>query len=156
MFYTQKKLGWSFDWSKIKKLFEEEKPVIEWRYYVSIKDNDTKMQSYLRYLNAVGFAVFTKPLKKIAIGDNQHIYKGNCDVEIAIDAALDKSKSDEVVLMSGDSDFKYLAEKLKNSGKNITVVSSRKTVSWEMKLAASRIIYFENIKGKVVRTAFKK
>jgi uncharacterized LabA/DUF88 family protein len=37
MFYTQKKLGWSFDWEKIKNLIEKDKEVIEWRYYVGIK-----------------------------------------------------------------------------------------------------------------------
>jgi len=37
MFYTQKKLGWGFDWEKIKNLIEKDKEVIEWRYYVGIK-----------------------------------------------------------------------------------------------------------------------
>ncbi len=39
MFYTQKKLGWSFDWEKIKHLIEKDEEIIEWRYYV-LEAND--------------------------------------------------------------------------------------------------------------------
>jgi len=69
MFYTQKKLGWIFDWVKIKKYLETEKEITQWRYYVGLKECDDKIQRYLRYLDAVGFDVFTKPLKRIKVGD---------------------------------------------------------------------------------------
>ncbi len=91
MFYTQKKLEWIFDWVKIKKFLEEEKEIIEWRYYVGIKKDDEKMQKYLRYLTAIGFNTITKPLKKIKISDGEtlfevyrrnHIYKANFDIEL--------------------------------------------------------------------------
>lgn len=71
MFYTQRKLDWSFDWKKIKNYIETNKEVIEWKYYVGVKDDDEKIQKYLRYLNAVGFNTLTKPLKKIRISDNE-------------------------------------------------------------------------------------
>lgn len=64
VFYTQKKLGWSLDWSKVKKLIESEKEILEWKYYVGMKADDEKMPKFLRYLNAIGFNTFTKPLKK--------------------------------------------------------------------------------------------
>src|SRR3989338_769838 len=95
MFYTQKKLGWSFDWEKIKNHIERDKEVIEWRYYVGVKDDDEKMQKYLRYLDVVGFTPLTKTLKKIKVGgaevdgkDEAFIYKANFDVEIAADILL--------------------------------------------------------------------
>ena len=71
MFYSQKKLGWSFDWKKIKEYIEKDKKALEWRYYVGAKKDDEKMQSYLRYLNAIGFYTFTKPLKKIRISNSE-------------------------------------------------------------------------------------
>ncbi|MCX6722791.1 MAG: NYN domain-containing protein [Candidatus Staskawiczbacteria bacterium] len=40
MFYTQKKLGWSVDWKKLKDFIEDEKEVVEWRYYTGLKDDD--------------------------------------------------------------------------------------------------------------------
>ena len=150
MFYTQKKLGWSFDWVKIKDFIQKEKEVIEWRYYVGVKEGDEKMQSYLRYLDAIGFQTITKPLKKIK-ENNEFIYKANFDVEMTIDILSDKSNIDEISLFSGDSDFKPLVKKLKDIGKRVDVFSSKKTISWELKLEASRVRYFEEMEDIIRR-----
>jgi len=160
MFYTQRKLDWSFDWKKVKNYIETNKEVIEWKYYVGVKDDDEKIQKYLRYLNAVGFNTFTKPLKKIRISDNEtlfeiyktdYIYKANFDVEITTDILLDKARIDEIIIFSGNSDFQYLVRKLKDAGKKVSVYSSRKTISWELKLEASNIFYLEDIKNQIKR-----
>jgi len=160
MFYTQKKLGWNINWKKAKQYLEEDKEVIEWRYYVGVKADDEKMQKYLSYLNAIGFYVFTKPLKKIKIEKDEdsfklynksHIYKANFDVEITADILLDKTKADEVVIFSGDSDFQYLCKKLKDIGKKVIVYSSRKTISWELKLEASEIFYLDDLRKEIKR-----
>lgn len=159
VFYTQKKLGWSLDWSKVKSLLDRRKDVVEWRYYVGFKEGDEKMRGYLRYLNAIGFTAVTKPLKKIRTNEVEShpnsqdgfIYKANFDVEMTTDILLDKAKVDEVMLFSGDSDFEYLTQKLKDAGRQVTVYASKKTISWELKLAASEVIYFEEIKDQVIR-----
>ena len=160
MFYTQKKIGWSFDWKKIKNQLENNKEVLEWRYYVGVKKDDDGMRKYLKYLNAIGLNTITKPLKKIKVGtddkrlnDNQgnYIYKANFDVEMTTDILLDKAKIDEITIFSGDSDFQYLVRKLKDAGLKVTVYSSRKTISWELKLEASQVIYFEGMKERVRR-----
>lgn len=80
-----------------------------------------------------------------------HIYKANFDVEITADILLDKSKIDEIIIFSGDSDFQYLVRKLKDAGKKVSVYSSRKTISWELKLEASNIFYLEDIKNQIKR-----
>ena len=158
VFYTQKKLGWNLGWEKIKGFLEDVKEIINWKYYVGMKTNDEKMQKYLRYLNNIGFDIVTRPLKKIKISGDEipfkiyktnHIYKANFDVEIAVDILLDKTKTDEVIIFSGDSDFQYLVKKLKDSGKRVIIFSSRKTISWELKLEASQVIYLEDIKKKI-------
>jgi len=151
IFYTQKKLGWVLDWMKIRKLIESEIEVIEWKYYVGIKKDDEKILGYLKYLDKIGFDLFTKPLKKIKINSKEIIYKANFDVEMTVDILLDKSKYDELIIFSGDSDFQYLVKKLKDVGKKIKVFSSRKTISWELKLEANKITYLEDIKKKIER-----
>lgn len=95
MFYTQKKLGWILDWKKAKNLMGQEKEALDWRYYVGVKKDDEGMRKYLKYLNAIGFNTFTKPLKKIKISGEkiEYIYKANFDVEMTTDILLDKSKT---------------------------------------------------------------
>lgn len=158
VFYTQKKLGWSFDWMKVKRLIEKQREIIEWRYYVGVKEGDEKMQSYLKYLNAIGFTLFTKKLKKIKIDksdipakiyNSPFIYKANFDVEITADILSDKSKIDEIILFSGDSDFTYLVRKVKDSGKTATIYSSRKTIAWELKLESPRLVYIEGMEKDI-------
>jgi len=160
IFYTQKKLDWSLDWKKIKEYIEINKEIIEWKYYVGIKKDDEKISKYLKYLDAIDFDIFTKPLKRIKISNDEslfkiyrrkYIYKANFDVEITTDILLDKSKYDEIILFSGDSDFQYLVKKLKDVGIKTEVYSSRKTISWELKLEASNIIYLEDIKDRIKR-----
>lgn len=153
VFYTQKKLGWSVDWKKVKDFIEKEREVIEWRYYVGVKNEDEKMQKYLRYLNKVGFNTITKPLKKIKIGsaEKDFIYKANFDVEITADILLDKFKIDEIIIFSGDSDFIYLIKKLKDSGVKVSIYSSKRTISWELKISGSMIVYLERIKDIIKR-----
>jgi uncharacterized LabA/DUF88 family protein len=155
MFYAQKHLSWNLDWGKIKDLLEKDKEIVEWRYYVAVKEGDEKMLGYLRYLNAIGFSAITKPLKKIKISaaseEISYIYKANFDVEITADILLEKSKLDEIIMFSGDSDFEYLVKRLKDLGRKVRVYSSRKTISWELKLAASAVVYLEDLKEKIKR-----
>lgn len=160
IFYSQRKLGWSVDWVKVKKHLSEEWDVIEFRYYTGIKEDDEKMKKYLRYLDKIGFIPITKPLKTIRISDTHpmrklhnydHIYKSNFDVEMAVDMALERGTIDEMILFSGDSDFQYLVKKLKDLGRKVIVYSSRKTLSWELKLEASKYVFLEDIKSKISR-----
>lgn len=44
-----------------------------------------------------------------------------------------------------------LIKKLKDLGKRIIIFSSRKTISWEIKLEASEYNYLEDIKDKIAR-----
>ena len=160
MFYTQKKLGWFIDWKKIKALLEENREILEVRYYTGLKVNDGKMASFLRYLDNIGITPFTKPIKAIKVDDNHpskklynysEIYKSNCDVEMTTDILLERKEVDEIILFTGDSDFQYLIKKLKDVGKKIAIFSSRKTISWEIKLEATKYTYLEDIKDKVMR-----
>ena len=109
------------------------------------------MQKYLKYLNAREFEISTKKLKKIKIENSKFIFKANFDVEITADVLLNKARVDEVILFSGDSDFEYLVKKLKDTGIRVVIWSSRKTISWELKLRASKILYFEDMRQLIER-----
>jgi len=160
MFYTQKKLEWFLDWKKVKDYIQEKWDVLEIRYYTGVKLDDEKMAGFLRYLDNVGITPITKPIKVIKIDDNHplkrlydysEMYKSNCDVEITTDILLEMKEVDEIILFTGDSDFQYLVKKLKDLGKKVIIFSSRKTISWEIKLEASEFIYLEDIKDQIIR-----
>jgi len=150
IFYTQKSMGWSIDWKKAKKYLQKNWQVLEIRYYTGVKKNDSKMAGYLRYLDNINITPITKPLKKIKT-DKGIIYKSNFDVEMTTDILLDRTNIDTIILFSGDSDFNYLAKKLKDLGKRVVVISTRKMISWELKLTSDKYIFLESIKKEIIR-----
>ena len=154
-FHAQKKLGWRIDWSKIKAFINREHEVLQWQYYVGIKDSDVLMKGFLRYLDKVGIQVFSKPLKKIKIPvldiksgfeEEKWIYKANFDVEITADVLLEMHDVEKIIMFSGDSDFNYLAGKVKTRGRTIEFFTSKKTVAWEIrKISGAKVNYFEDM-----------
>ena len=167
MLYTQKKMGWSLDWQRVKDYLDNNWQVLEIRYYTGIKEGDEKMEKFLKYLNHLDITAATKKLKIIKIGPEHPLYKihnyremhkSNFDVEMTTDILSEllqgKDNADQikqVVLFSGDSDFNYLIKKLKDYGIGTVVVASKKMLAWELKFSATRFIKLENIKEKVVR-----
>ena len=160
IFYAQKKMGWILDWVKVKNLFENGREILEWRYYVGLREADEKMLKYFRYLNAIGFIAISKPLKKIQVKDftkfpqakpTGYIFKSNFDVEMSLDMVLDKANFSDIILFSGDSDFDFTVKKLRDLGKDTTVVASKKTLSWELKLACAKVLYLEDLRSKIAR-----
>lgn len=150
IFYTQKSLGWSINWVKVKKYLNKRWNILELRYYTGVKKGDKKMAGFLRYLDRAGIIPVTKPLKKIKSAPGI-IFKSNFDVEMTTDILLDRTDFDEVILFSGDSDFHYLAKKMKDLGKRFSVFSTRKMISWELKLAADEYFFLEDLKKKISR-----
>ena len=157
MFYTQKKLGWFFDWKKIKKIIEKKYDAQETRFYIGYKEDDIEMEGFLRALRRIGFKTITKPVKWIRLGDKgQGEEKANFDVEITRDILLDilwfKNRWDGIVFLSGDSDFAPLFWDLKKIFiKKVFVFSSRFTLSWELRLAATEHFFLEDFKKKIFR-----
>lgn len=160
-FHAQKKLGWLIDWAKTKKYLFEKHDIVEFKYYVGLKDGDEAMKSFLRFLNRAGINVVTKPLKKILIDKEDtlfayskdgYVYKANFDVEMTTDMLLETGSVNKIIIFSGDSDFAHLVKRLKSLGKDITVVSSRKTIAWELKLEKVEVIFLEDIEDQIRKT----
>ena len=155
VFYSQKKMSWSVEWSKFLRWARESWYLREVRYYAAFKPEDEKMISYLNYLQSLGIIVVTKPLKELNISEDHPLaqeygysvmHKANFDVEITADMLLGCTKIRRVVLISGDSDFSYLLSKVKNLGKQTLVIASQQTLSYELKNIASEVIYLEDLK----------
>lgn len=152
IFYAQRHLGWTIDWKKVKKELEKNFEIEKIVYYTGIKDKDEKMEEFLKYLRHLNFETISKPLKTIADESGKIIHKSNMDVEIAVDILLTVKDFDNLILFSGDSDFVYLVRVLKrNFQKKVMVYSSRKTISWELKLSADKYFFLEEFEDKFKR-----
>jgi len=147
MFYSQRDLGWVFDWKKIKKLLNKMFDVKEFNYYTPLKDEEKRQKKQIERLKKFGFRVYTKAPKIIKGG-----LKANFDVEMSIDIILKivDGWRGEIVLLSGDSDFSYLVKILQRRFKRrVFVFSTRRFLSWELNFVADKVYFLEDFKNKI-------
>jgi uncharacterized LabA/DUF88 family protein len=137
--YSQKDLGWYVDYSKLIKYFEKYSNFSGAYYYTGKVGTLEKQVSFLNKLTEMGFIVKAKEVKMIKLGGGKMLPKGNLDVELALDAYRLNDKYDTIVLFSGDSDFNYLLDLLKEKKKQILIVSTRGHVSKELLVAGKYI-----------------
>ncbi|MBI4093035.1 MAG: NYN domain-containing protein, partial [Candidatus Kerfeldbacteria bacterium] len=103
------------------------------RYYKVNYQTPAQSRFFTYLKNTLKFILVTKTLKWLQSAGKG---KANFDVEIAADAILLKDQYDIAVLFSGDSDFVYLAEKLRTLGKKLVVVSPWKATARELRQSA--------------------
>ena len=76
------------------------------------------------WLDYNGFTVVTKATKEFVDASGRRKVKGNMDIELAVDAMELAQRIDEMVLFSGDGDFRSLVEAVQRRGVRVTVVST--------------------------------
>ena len=135
------------DWLKIRDYLAdaaEGRELIEMVIYAGLpparerfEEQRKTKEKFIYWARSNGFLVVTKEGK--AKGDE---YETNIDMVMAMDAielALE-IRPDIVVLVTGDSDFAYLAEKLRRRGMRVEVASVEQSLGNELKLAANSVV----------------
>ena len=130
--YSQKTLGWRVDYEKLKEYLECETKLTSIHFYTGKVGADEKQVRFLDKLKKFGFVVTAKEVKRIRVARDTYEWKGNLDVELALDAYKLKEDFDVCMLFSGDSDFAYLLDLLKQVGKRVFVVSAKHHIAREL------------------------
>ena len=79
------------------------------------------------WLDYNGYTVVTKATKEFIDQTGRRKIKGNMDIELAVDAMELAGHVDEIVLFSGDGDFRSLVEAVQRRGVRVTVISTIST-----------------------------
>ena len=118
IYYTTKQeFNLNFDYNKFWKLVTYRREVIGAFAYTINRGNEKQIQ-FQNILRAIGFEVKLKPYIKRSDGSS----KGDWDVGITIDIMEYASKSDIIVLASGDGDFDILIKKIRDTYNNETEI----------------------------------
>jgi len=141
MFYAQKKAGWRIDYNKLKSVLADNFRVDFMNYYLTIpgeKDSAfIKTQKFIGWLKkefSASLSLRVKPLKYIFDEEAARwVKKGNVDTEILIDVFANMEKFDVAVIVSGDSDFRALADVLVSRGKKIIFAGFESNMAWELR-----------------------
>lgn len=128
--------GYEIDYRSVKELVEAQKAtILRANAYFTIdeereqKDFELgKRRRHFRDLvRKMGYHVVEKPVKKYTNPDGSITYKGNSDLDLAIDALLQAENLDYVLLVSGDGDFVKLVTALQTKGKRVDVLAFSNT-----------------------------
>jgi uncharacterized LabA/DUF88 family protein len=161
-------VGRGLDWLKLRNFLAgptTERELIEMVVYAGLppampiwQEERDKKNKFVQWLRSNGFMVVTKDGSPAEEGR----YKANVDVMMAIDA-LELSvemQPDVVILVTGDTDFAYLAIKLRRRGIRVEVASVTQNLGNILRSAANEVIdlaplfrTFELMKVEELRSA---
>jgi uncharacterized LabA/DUF88 family protein len=123
---TAKTLGFEIDYRRLLKEFQSRGTLVRAFYYTAVvEDSDfSSIRPLIDWLDYNGFTVVTKPTKEFIDATGRRKVKGNMDIELAVNALELAPHLDEMVLFSGDGDFRSLVEAVQRRGVHVTVVST--------------------------------
>ncbi len=151
LFHSQRTMGWKVDYRRLLEyLRSHSSPNIVVRIYTPIQPGDARQHNFTQKLERIGYSVVKKEIKIIQTAQGR-LVKGNLDIELALDAYRHSDEYDNLVLFSGDSDFAYLLDILKEKGKTSIVISSRKHISREL-IERSKFVILNRLRKYIERS----
>jgi uncharacterized LabA/DUF88 family protein len=155
---TAKALGFDIDYKRLLNEFQSRGTLVRAFYYTAVIEEQeyTSVRPLLDWLHYNGFAVVTKAAKEfVDSATGRRKTKGNMDVELAINAMELAKHIDEMVLFSGDGDFRSLVEAMQRRGVRVTVASTIATqpamIADELRRQADVFIDLKNLQAKIAR-----
>ncbi|MCX8499495.1 MAG: NYN domain-containing protein [Caulobacteraceae bacterium] len=129
LYSAAKGLNFDIDYKKLLDEFRKRGVLIRAYYYTAlVEDQDySPVRPLVDWLDYNGFAVVTKTAREFTDANGRKRFRGDMDIEIAVDMMEMAAKADHLVLFSGDGDFRRLIESVQQKGVRVTVVSTVKS-----------------------------
>ena len=129
LYSAAKGLGFDIDYKKLLTEFRNRGVLVRAYYYTAIVENDdySPIRPLVDWLDYNGFSLVTKTAREYTDPQGRKRWRGDMDIEIAVDMLDLAPRLDHVVLFSGDGDFRRLVEAVQQKGVRVTVVSTVKS-----------------------------
>jgi uncharacterized LabA/DUF88 family protein len=123
---TAKTLGFDIDYKRLLKEFQSRGTLLRAFYYTAIIEDQeySSIRPLIDWLDYNGYTVVTKATKEFIDAIGRRKVKGNMDIELAVDAMEIAEHVDQIVLFSGNGDFRSLVEAVQRRGVRVTVIST--------------------------------
>jgi uncharacterized LabA/DUF88 family protein len=126
LYATAKTLGFDIDYKRLLREFHSRGTLVRAFYYTAVIEDQefSSIRPLIDWLDYNGYTVVTKATKEFIDASGRRKVKGNMDIELAVDAMELAEHVDQIVLFSGDGDFRPLVEAVQRRGVRVTVVST--------------------------------
>jgi uncharacterized LabA/DUF88 family protein len=123
---TAKALGFDIDYRRLLSDFQKRGSLVRAFYYTAVIEDQeySSIRPLIDWLNYNGYTVITKATKEFIDASGRRKVKGSMDIELAVDAMELMERIDQMVLFSGDGDFRSLVAAVQRHGVRVTVVST--------------------------------
>ena len=129
LYSASKSLGFDIDYRKLLEEFRKRGVLVRAYYYTALVEDQeySPIRPLVDWLDYNGFTLVTKPAREYTDREGRKRFRGDMDLEIAVDMMELTPRCDHVVLFSGDGDFRCLVEAVQRKGVRVTVVSTVKS-----------------------------
>lgn len=155
---TSKTLGFDIDYRLLLSEFQSRGTLLRAFYYTTVIEDQeySSIRPLIDWLDYNGYTVVTKLTKEfVDATTGRRKMKGSMDVDLAVSAMELAEHVHQIVLFSGDGNFRSLVEALQRRGVRVTVVSTLSTqppmVADELRRQADVFIDLAELKPKVGR-----
>lgn len=155
---TSKALGFDIDYRRLLSEFRGRGVLLRAFYYTTVIEDQeySSIRPLIDWLDYNGYTVVTKLTREfIDATTGRRKVKGSMDVELAVKAMELAEHVDQIVLFSGDGDFRSLVEAVQRRGVRVTVVSTLATqppmVADELRRQADIFLDLAELKPRVGR-----
>jgi uncharacterized LabA/DUF88 family protein len=126
LYATAKALGFDIDYRRLLRDFQNQGTLLRAFYYTAIIEDQeySSVRPLIDWLNYNGYTVVTKATKEFIDASGRRKMKGSMDIELAVNAMELTEHIDEMVLFSGDGNFRSLVAAVQRRGVRVTVVST--------------------------------
>jgi uncharacterized LabA/DUF88 family protein len=128
------------DYKQIYNWFAAKCELSNLNYYTAFDPEDEKQAGFLEEMDKTGYRIIKKPIKVY-----ENFTKGNMDIELAVDALMQKDDYEVLVLISGDGDFRYLVKALESQGKTSIILGIGGFTSFELHQEADNYFFLNRI-----------
>lgn len=158
LYATSKALGFDIDYRRLLSEFQGRGTLLRAFYYTTVIEDQefSSIRPLIDWLDYNGYTVVTKLTKEfVDATTGRRKVRGSMDVDLAVSAMELAEHVDQIVLLSGDGDFRSLVEALQRRGVRVTVVSTLSTqppmVADDLRRQADLFIDLADLKPKVAR-----
>ena len=155
LYNATKQTNLTIDFKKLLDFYSGQGNLLRAFYFTAMHSGEehNPLRTLTDWLDYNGYQVVSKPTKAYTSEDGRKNVKGNMDLEIAITALDLAPHIDEMILFSGDGDFRILVEAMQRRGVRVIVVSSRvSTAADELIRQADQFVDIETLRPHIERT----
>ena len=150
---ASKALGFEIDFIRLLKEYEGRASLVRALYYTVMIDGReySSIRPLVDWLSYNGYIVVSKPAKEFDDGEGRRKIKRGMNVEIAVDMLELSKYVDQIVLFSGDIEFRLVVEAVQRRGVHVNVVSSLSMISDELRRQADVFTDLLELKSSIGR-----